>query len=803
MKITSCTNRVAFLILTFCSIANIYPDTNVQTLEKPQEAVLQQEQIQDLYQSLLSQQLSQFKAIDFAIEDLMLAIGNDAIPVKNKRAFRESAKDLRGSIQAISKEAFVQINGAQLHMLNFICEQFINHLITAIDNGCTELPFCTIDITRHKPIDPTLEELQERLAITAARLQRLNAKAETAGLRWYNKGYRTFDSWVIQPTEKYKLAHWAAGITAATLVVGLCIHKHIDNDNTGWWRTFFGKRHVPAIKLGEGQAVESNDNKNLGTLGKIEKAVHDIYNPSSLETLIRGSIAIPIIYPVAKSVYQALTTKLRYCHNQLKGGTFAKMPEEKHIINPRVKFDDLVGLDDAKETLSTVVKYLENPERFTRNNLVPHKGYLLTGASRTGKSFMAEALAGEIQAMFKRTGRSAQDLNFYPLTAAEIEQNGIKTLISAAKNLAPCILFIDEIHLLNLQQVTNSKTLSEFLSAMSGCLEEDPDKVVIIVAATNRPETLDKALRQQGRFGKEIHFTYPSYTDRKTFLERKINSITDASAFDLEKLARESEGKSYEGLGAMITSACQKALIRGCAITQELLEASFDSEVRNLIIENNMQLDKDEQRLLAINQAGHALAMTLLPECKEQLAKVTISPYMTDPHEEYAYMFNQPKEVKQAKVQYGKLFSYHTKDTRNIKGYQDYLLECKLLLAGHAAEQIILGASSYSYRKEAAQQAFDIMLALVSKGLAVDKFPDTLKAQYLEKALALRDVCEKEVTALLEANKETLLAITQALLAKESLTGAEVALLAGITPLTTPVDAGIVARDLGIQEIPA
>ncbi len=281
---------------------------------------------------------------------------------------------------------------------------------------------------------------------------------------------------------------------------------------------------------------------------------------------------------------------------------------------------------------------MEDPERFDRAKLTPEKGYLLTGPTRTGKSYLAEALAGEIKEMFKRTNKNPDDFNFFTLSASFILAEGIDVLIERAKKYAPCIIFVDEIDLLCLQRAGgNAVELSKFLTSMSGFLESDPEKVVIMIAATNRPQNLDTALRQRGRFGKELRFDYPGFNDRKELFTRRIGALANVNAFDIDKLARETEGKSYEDINALVRAAFQKGIINGEVLNQEALEKCLDEEVRNIIPSSNTEPSAPEQELIAAHQkAGQALAVMLL-DGKEKLAKVTIKPYLTNLHEEAAW----------------------------------------------------------------------------------------------------------------------------------------------------------------------
>ena len=203
-----------------------------------------------------------------------------------------------------------------------------------------------------------------------------------------------------------------------------------------------------------------------------------------------------------------ITKKVKAFHYRLMGGAYIARADKLDEIKAEVTFDDLVGLDHVKEYFKLLVDYLENPEMYDRRKLTPQKGCLLVGPTRTGKTHSVSALHGEIKRMLKRTGQPGK-FSFMEIPAVYLNDPdiGIRRLIYMLQANAPCIAFIDEIDLINLQRTGKNIELSEFLTALSGILDEtDPQKQVILIAATNKPESLDTALRQPGRFGKRDPF---------------------------------------------------------------------------------------------------------------------------------------------------------------------------------------------------------------------------------------------------------------------------------------------------------
>jgi cell division protease FtsH len=306
---------------------------------------------------------------------------------------------------------------------------------------------------------------------------------------------------------------------------------------------------------------------------------------------------------------------------------------------------------------------------------------------------------------------------------------------------------------------------------MSGCLENnDPSKPVIIIAATNKPENLDIALRQRGRFGKEIRFEYPSAKERRDYFMQKLNTLAiNTDAFNVEQLIKDTEGCSYEQMNALIRSAFQKAKINGELLTQAHLDEALDREIRHIIMAPLREINENEKRLIAAHQAGLALAVMLL-NGNQKLSKVTIRPFLTEIREESVWdQYYLSEDQKQKKISYGRIYTHHDHDTVNFDSFNEKINTCKILLAGHAAETILLGSCGYSYHPEVSQRAFDIAKSIVLQGIDINTLPDDLKTQYIEKALALRKTYEQEIMALLSAHKDALKLIADALQERETL----------------------------------
>jgi len=318
--------------------------------------------------------------------------------------------------------------------------------------------------------------------------------------------------------------------------------------------------------------------------------------------------------------------------------------------------------------------------------------------------------------------------------------------------------------------------LGQFLTTLSGFMDSDPKKQVIILAATNKAENLDFALRQHGRFGKSIFFDLPTLEDRTEYINKRLTDLSvDVEKFDTKKFALETQGCTFEDINAVIKAAFQKSKILGVTLSQQLLEESLDEEVRNIISADEKQLTEKEVNVIATHQAATALTHTLL-NTDEKVAKVTIQPVVSKLKEESIWMqyHSGSKDQKQSPIVYGKVFTYRENDTANIISATEKMIQCKLLLAGSIAEKMLLGSTNGSYNGTNRQHALTIMQSIAFDGIDPKELPKKHVEELRNKALVMLEECEKEVTTLLEANKESLTRLIEALKTKKTLAGSEV-----------------------------
>ena len=289
-----------------------------------------------------------------------------------------------------------------------------------------------------------------------------------------------------------------------------------------------------------------------------------------------------------------------------------------------IKFADVAGEDEAKENLSEVVDYLHNPNKYKEIGASMPKGILLVGPPGTGKTMLAKAVAGEANVPFFSMSGSEFVEMFVGMGASKV-----RDLFRQAKEKAPCIVFIDEIDAIGKkrdnQLSTNDEreqTLNQLLTEMDGF---EGNNGVIILAATNRPESLDPALTRPGRFDRRVPVELPDLAGREAILRVHAKKIKVAPDVDLAKIARMASGASGAELANIVNEAALRAVRDGRAsATQADLEESIEVVIAGYQKKNSILTDK-EKCIVAYHEIGHAL-VAALQNHSAPVQKITIIP---------------------------------------------------------------------------------------------------------------------------------------------------------------------------------
>ena len=461
------------------------------------------------------------------------------------------------------------------------------------------------------------------------------------------------------------------------------------------------------------------------------------------------------------------------------GSSKAKVYMEKQT---GVTFQDVAGQDEAKESLQEIIDFLHNPGKYAEIGAKLPKGVLLVGSPGTGKTLLAKAVAGEANVPFFSISGSEFEEMFVGVGASRV-----RNLFQQASKVAPCIIFIDEIdavgHTRDARYSTNDQTLNQLLGELDGF---DSSKGVVILAATNRPEILDKALLRAGRFDRRVIVDKPNLQGRLDTLKVHTRKIKLAEDVDLRKLAQATAGAVGADLANLVNEAALRAVRQGRKlVTQEDLLVSFETVIAGTEKKNTVLTDT-EKRIIAYHEVGHAL-VAALEKHTQPVSKITIVPHTSGA---LGYTMHMPEEEKYL----------HTAE--------ELLVELRTLVGGRAAEQIVFGVQTTGASNDI-QRATALaknMVALYGMSDALGLMaPASVQNQYLEGqaymdcSQATAALVDQEIKAILEktyaeakqllTDHRTLLdEIALHLLVKETITGDE--LMAFVNAENAPADTG-------------
>ena len=291
-----------------------------------------------------------------------------------------------------------------------------------------------------------------------------------------------------------------------------------------------------------------------------------------------------------------------------------------------IRFADVAGEDEAKENLAEIVDYLHNPKKYTDVGASMPKGVLLVGPPGTGKTMLAKAVAGEAGVPFFSMSGSEFVEMFVGMGASKV-----RDLFKQAKEKAPCIVFIDEIDAIGQKRNSGSgiggndereQTLNQLLTEMDGF---ESNNGVIILAATNRPESLDPALTRPGRFDRRVPVELPDLAGREAILKVHARKIKTAADVDFHTIARMAAGTSGAELANIINEAALRAVRAGrTVVTEADLEESIEVVIAGYQKKNAILSDQ-EKRVVAYHEIGHAL-VAALQTASAPVQKITIIP---------------------------------------------------------------------------------------------------------------------------------------------------------------------------------
>jgi cell division protease FtsH len=435
-----------------------------------------------------------------------------------------------------------------------------------------------------------------------------------------------------------------------------------------------------------------------------------------------------------------------------------------------VTFADVAGQDEAKESLTEIIDFLHNPQKYAAIGAKLPKGALLVGSPGTGKTLLAKAVAGEANVPFFSIAGSDFVEMFVGVGASRV-----RDLFQQANKQAPAIIFIDEIDAIGKSRDSRlggnderEQTLNQLLSEIDGF---DSSKGVVILAATNRPEILDKALLRAGRFDRRIIVDRPNLAGRYQTLRVHTRNIKLSEDVDLNKIAQATAGAVGADLANLVNEAALRAVRQGRqAVNQEDLLVSFETVIAGTEKKGTVLTDT-EKRIVSYHEVGHAL-VAALQKHTQPVSKITIVPHTSGA---LGYTMQMPEEEK----------FLNSKD--------ELLVELRTLLGGRAAEHLVFGTKTTGAANDI-ERATDLARKMVMQygmsdrfglmalsnsgnqyldGSAVVSCADTTAAEADEEVRKLLSACYEDAIQLLRENRSLLDEVALYLLQKETITGDE------------------------------
>ena len=449
------------------------------------------------------------------------------------------------------------------------------------------------------------------------------------------------------------------------------------------------------------------------------------------------------------------------------GKSKAKMYMEKET---GVTFKDVAGQDEAKESLAEIIDFLHNPQKYTEIGAKLPKGALLVGSPGTGKTLLAKAVAGEAGVPFFSISGSDFVEMFVGMGASRV-----RDLFQQAAKVAPCIIFIDEIDAVGRSRdnrysnnAEQEQTLNQLLNEIDGF---EPSKGIVCLAATNRPEILDKALLRPGRFDRRIIVDRPNLQGRLDTLKVHTRKIKLSDDVDLKKIAQATAGAVGADLANLVNEAALRAVRHGRQlVTQEDLMASFETVIAGTEKKHTVMTDT-EKRLVSYHEVGHAL-VAALEKHSQPVSKITIVPHTSGA---LGYTMQMPEEEK------------------FLNTMEELKTELRTLVGGRAAEQVAFGVQTTGAandlqratalaRNMVSQYGMGKKLGLMTTAAVEHEYLDG--QAYMDCAQSTAAVVDQEVKQLLDESyadalnllkehRALLDEVAEFLLMKETITGEE------------------------------
>ena len=513
--------------------------------------------------------------------------------------------------------------------------------------------------------------------------------------------------------------------------------------------------------------VSNDDLKDRLDAQGVEYNTEIVEQASPIVTfVVTWLLPVIIMYALFSLLMRGMTKRM--------GGGIGGIGESKAKVymekSTGVTFADVAGQDEAKESLVEIIDFLHNPQKYAAIGAKLPKGALLVGPPGTGKTLLAKAVAGEASVPFFSISGSDFVEMFVGVGASRV-----RDLFQQAAKVAPAIIFIDEIDAIGRTRDSKfggnderEQTLNQLLAEIDGF---DSSKGVVILAATNRPEILDKALLRAGRFDRRIIVERPNLAGRYQTLRVHTKNIKLAEDVDLHKIAQATAGAVGADLANLVNEAALRAVRMGRkAVNQQDLLTSFELVIAGTEKKGTVLTDT-EKRIVSYHEVGHAL-VAALQKHSQPVSKITIVPHTSGA---LGYTMQMPEEEK------------------FLSSKEELIVELQTMLGGRAAEQVVFGIATTGAsndieratelaRKMVTQYGMSDKLGLMAlstvsnpylDGSTMMNCADSTSSAADEEIHKLLMDCYADAKKLLVEHRSLLDEIAMYLLSKETITGDE------------------------------
>lgn len=666
---------------------------------------------------------------------------------------------------AFRQSTFIYNINIAINLIDHIDKSTQANKLNIINKFCPDgLP--TRSIVLKEPTEEVLLQTSKSIDEAKNKLNSINSKMLVFSLTPVNIACRQIDGTISRFNQQYNVGQNLK--TALTLfsAIGLTTYltpkNYIENTRLAKLKSIFGDAGIDF----QGLNIDWKEPKIIELLSK-----------SMSQISKNGSIQILALLGVITGCYSNKNINLgplsqlksdleQYLSNKWKTmqGFTPEPSEATSYEDPGITLNDknLILTKEQKTKLDSIAQCIANPEvygEFTPKNII------LIGDPGCGKTQLARALCGSVQEIVDKNA-GTRKFKFKEVTPAEIvlQVDGLKEVIKQAQKNSPIILFFDEFHLMGTNKAENttsgvwgSNILAGLLTAISGLnSKDDPKSQVILVAATNRHDLIDPALKRSGRFGDlVIHCSKPEFEDRKKFFSVKLEeyglNIADSKEINLDKIAAQTKDCSFSDLADILKHARSLAKLNSSSITQEYILQSIYSKIYNISKDNNLTNSKKD--IIATHLCGQALVHDILGSNSSKIYLITINGIWKK--------LSEDNDIKNH-ISWGKIFIHDSNDSTDIKGGEQLIAQAKMLLAGQVAQKLILSENS-NYGSEDKIKAYNLIELFLLNGLEKDNLPKAHLNKIKDQAFKILNDYESEIENLLNKNIDLLKLLSEKL----------------------------------------